>query len=299
MNVLTLIFSLLLILSYGFYASWDKQVTSQRLKTTYRGHQTAHRKLLNQYQSALYKQLRGNLEKAEPVEEDEDEESPDVPIVKKDPIKKPDPNRECAELNLWPLIQEGKSNHPLLFELALKIIRTFYPSLLQEKNIEVRLLNALLSSAKIAIQEQEANFSLEKVDLGDERLQRIYYKMLKGTKEWDLALQKGYPSLLDYMKADAAPDKICIFHAHPDLTTALFGRDVAQKLHAEIHKKEPTLLTQELIQRICSEMHQTTIDPDIFALLELGKPNHEEKRKTFIAKEADVLLRKNITIKST
>lgn len=299
MNILALIFSLLLILSYSFFVCWDKQATSSRLKNTYVGYENANRELLNQYESALYNQLRGNGERAD--RSDSEESSGEKVPGKEGRVKKFPLNRECAQLNLWPLIQEGRENHPLLFDLALKMIKTFYaPLISDEKRFEARFLTALLKSAKLAVQEQGDSFSLEKVDLNDEKLQRFYYKMLKGTKEWDLAEGIGYPSLLDYMKAEARPTKICIFHAHPDLTTALFGSEVAMKLHAEIHKKDPTLLTKELIERLCFEAGYIAMDQEIFTLLELGKPVHEEERKTFIVKDAktDVFLKKTISMKS-
>ncbi len=300
MNVLTLVFSLLLILSYTFFACWDKQTTSSRLKNTLVGREKAHRKLLNQYESALYRQIRGMGDKVDKEEKEPSSLSETPENEDEDEKKTAKLNRECAQLNLWPLIQEGRDNHPLLFELALKMIKTFYAPLIQnEKRLETRFLTALLKSAKLAVQEQGEAFSLEKIDLGDEDLQRLYYKMLKGTKEWNLAQNIGYPSLLDYMKADDQPTKICIFHAHPDLTTAFFGPEVSEKLHAEIHKKEATLLTAELIERLSFESGHIAIDPEIFTLLELGKPLHPEERKTFIATDAKtaVSIKKTISIK--
>ena len=59
MNILGLVFSLLLILSYGFYACWDKQWASSRLRTTYVGNEKITRQVLNHYQSEFYEGLRG------------------------------------------------------------------------------------------------------------------------------------------------------------------------------------------------------------------------------------------------
>lgn len=296
MNILGLVFSVLLILSYGFYACWDKQLASSRLRTTYVSHEKVNRKILNSYQSKVYDHLGSQKKTPEPHEEETDEEEVSQPAQPKS--KKPDLNRECARLNLWPLIQEGREAHPTLYELAAKMIRTFYSPLQnQKKRFEYHFLDALLAAAKAALQ-QRTPFALEKVDLNDADLQRIYYKMLKGTKQWDLSLGLGYPSLLDYVKAERSTEKICLFHAHPDLITALFNGKIAASLYAEIHQKEGPAVTKELVEKVCSEHHQISVDPELFKLLEFGKPFHEEHKKTFIAEEGEISLRKNLYLKS-
>lgn len=291
MNVLGLVFSLLLILSYGFYACWDKQWTSSKLRKTYVGNEKVFRKVLNHYQSEVYGGLRGKGERVEQKEEEISEE-------KEAKLKTPDLNRECSRLNLWPLIQEGKDNHPLLYELVAKMIRTFYTPLhSKEKRFEYHFLDALLKAARAT--QQPSPSALEKIDMDDPALQRIYYKMLKGTKEWDLAKQIGYPSLLDYAKAEPTTAKLCIFHAHPDLITVIFNPEIAAHIYKEIHQEGGPLLTQELIERICSEHHLIAVDKDLLEFLELGRPHHEQHKKSLIASdnETQVCLRKSFHLK--
>lgn len=285
MNVLGLVFSLLLILSYGFYASWNRHIASVQVRNTYVGHQKANRKLLNRYQSEIYKKFRS---KTSPSESEE------VFSEKKQTVStiKPEANRECAKINLRPLIQEGKEKHPLLYELTAKMLRTFYSPLCKQNKFEYRLLNTLLEKAKT-----QSLLPLEKLDLGE--WQTVYYKMLKGTKEWNLKDKKGYPPLLEYVKVENQEQKICIFHAHPDLITVLFNQEIAAKLYEEIHKEGAPLLTQELVERICSESHLIGINRELFLLLELGNPHHEEFKKTLFAKDSasGVSLRKSTYLK--
>jgi hypothetical protein len=54
MNVLGLVFSILLILSYGFYACWDKHTAASRLRNTYVAYQQVNRKILNSFESSVY-----------------------------------------------------------------------------------------------------------------------------------------------------------------------------------------------------------------------------------------------------
>ncbi|MGB7979035.1 MAG: hypothetical protein WCF19_07770 [Chlamydiales bacterium] len=298
MNVLGLVFSILMILSYSFYACWDKHVASSRLRNTYAAHQQASRKILNSYESEVYAKLgkkNSSTRKGRPPKE---EVEPDDSEIEGQKEKKPDPNHPCARINLWPLIHEGRAAHPQLYDLAVKLIRTFYGALSSgEKHFESRFLDLLLASAKESLEETES-FSLEKIVLIDPDFQRIYYKMLKGTKHWDLRGEIGYPPLLEYVKAEPSTDKICVFHAHPDLITVLFNEKLAWRLYGEIHRKGGPALTSALIERISAESHHISIDFKLIELLELGRPNHSGQKQTFVAEEGkgDVSLRKNIAL---
>ncbi len=287
MNLLGLVFSILLILSYGYYAIWDKHMTGIRLRNTFTSHNQAARNLINQFESEIYHGIRVPKKESSSIrgtQKSQEEE--------KVPKENPAFNRACARLNLWQLFQEGRENHPQLYELAAKLIRTFYGSMNQEKRFEYHLLDALISSAK-----KTQQFSLEKIALDDPDMQKMYYRMLKGTKIWDLLRNVGYPPLLEYVKAEPSQEKICIFHSHPDMLRVLFNPKIAEKLYSEIHKEEGPPLTRELIERLASEAHVIRIDPDFFELLTLtGYLQHEEKKKIFIASEGDVHLRKNFSL---
>ncbi|HSX27120.1 MAG TPA: hypothetical protein VLE89_08975 [Chlamydiales bacterium] len=288
MNVLGLIFSLLLILSYAFFACWEKQIGAHRLQRTYLGHQKVNRKILNHYESELYNKLGGKRKSSVST----------LSNKKKTPQKKEGPklNQECARLNLWPLIQEGREAHPLLYELTAKLLATFYKPLFEKKTrFEYYFLDQLLLLAKL---QKESPFVLEKISFPDS-LQPLYYKMLKGTKEWDLMAGVGYPSLLDYIKVDPVNEKLCLFHAHPDMLTVLFGSKAALKLHAEIHKKPHPPVTQEWIEHLCSEAHLVSLDPDLYALLKFGHLNHKLTKLTFIEKDprTHISLRKKVDFK--
>lgn len=288
MNILGLIFSLLLILAYGFTLSWDKHSASLRLKNSYIGHEKVSRRLFNRYQSELYEKIPG---KGMQVEKKGD--------VSKGKNRKPlmiELNRECAKINLLPLLQEGRAAQPLLYELSAKLIRTFYkPLFVPAKRFEYHFLDAFLKAAA-----KMNPLVLEKLDFEDPALQRLYYHMLKGTKTWSLPKKTGYPSLLDYVCASSSPHKICLFHAHPDLITVLFNEPLAYALYVEMHKKDAPLLTRELIERVAQKHHIIHIDPDLLSLLELGKPSHQEAHKTLIAedKETHLILRKNVSLQN-
>ena len=293
MNLLGLIFSLLLIVSYSYYACYDKHSSSTRLQKTYTAHQQAYRDILNQFESAWYKD-QGSLTPA--ADENKKDKQSKRREVEEEGEEIATPfNRECARLNLWPLIHEGRENHPALYHLAAKLIRTFYSSLTTEKNFETHFLNLLLASAKAACQKQTP-FALEKVVLLDPEWQPLYYKMLKGTKHWDLEQKVGYPPLLDSFKAIPSQDKICLQHANFDMLATLFNEKIAKRLLLQIHGKEKTPPTKELITRISFESNQISLDADLLTLLQYGKGHHPEEKKAFIAKEGDPSLRKTLRV---
>lgn len=282
MNFVTFVFSLLLIFTFGTLVILEKQSSNQRLRNSYLGHLGANRKLLSQQVSETYQAIRGEptakLEKTPSQKKESKEESV------------PDINPECARLNLWPLIQEGRESHPFLYQTALHMLESFYANILHVK-ADV-FLNTLIKKAKLAVQKQ--NFSLEKLTL-DPSLQLTYYKMLKGTKVWD---KEGFPSFLDVFKIDENPSKVCIHHAHPGQLNAIFGNKVGTMLYQEIHQKD-AYPDQELLERVYSQCHLISPDPDLYQWIAFGKPTHSNKGKmTFIAKDTEtkVTLRKTVYI---
>ncbi len=290
MNFITFVLSLLLVFSMGTFVMLEKQAGNRRLRNTYLGHSAANRKILSKWESEVYQSLKGDLslpkKKPDPSATPKAKKESKIPLI----------NPECARLNLWPLIQEGKEEHPFLYATALKFLDTFYGSNLFSKNPQekAQFLNDFLKKSKIAIQKNQ--FAMETLCV-DPSFQRLYYKMLKGTKEWDLPEKIGYPSLLDLIKAEEAPSKICLCHAHPGPIAALFNGKIASLLYREIHKDEPEPLTRELIEKICADCFLIAPDPDLFSLIDLSNASHPNKGKTTLVaedKETQISLRKNI-----
>ncbi len=287
MNFLTFVFSLLLIFSLGVFVSLEKQSGDRRLRSTYLGHIAANRKILSRWEGEAYKAFRGTTKSVA---------KPKTQSQNKTPQKKkvPPVNPECARLNLWPLIQEGREEHPLLYDAAIKLLDTFYgPSLFAGKpQTKALFLHDFIKKAKIAIQKNQ--FCLEKLSL-DPSFQVQYYKMLKGTKEWNLEEGLGYPSLLDMIKVEEAPSKICLNHAHPGQISALFGIKAGHLLYHEIHQDPPLSVTKDLIEQTCAKAHLIVFDPDLLSLIELEKSCHATTKKlTLIVKDGEVTIRKNI-----
>lgn len=282
MNFVTFIFSLLLLFSFGTLIVLEKQSSQQKLRTTFLGHIGANRKLLSEMISETYQSLRGqtNATVEAKGKETKQEKSHSVPDI----------NPECARLNLWPLIQDGKQNHPFLYKTAVQMIDSLYGKFLDMK--AENFLNGFLKKAKLAFEKQ--TFPLEKLSL-DPPFQLVYYKMLKGTKIWN---EEGYPSFLDVFKVDETPSQVCIHHAHPKQLNAFFGKKIGSLLYHQMHF-EKSYPSQELIEEVFAQSHLIAPDPDLYLFIQLGKPIHSSKGKmTLIAKDLDtnVLLRKTVYV---
>lgn len=290
MNTLGFVFSILLILSFGFSVCLEKQVSSQRLRSSYLGHTHANRKILVQCETEFYnslpykahqvRQQRSHLEK---------KHQQTVPPILKI-------NSKCAALNLFPLIEQDKINDSILYETAARLFKQFYGKILFEEkpHAEFHFLNAFIQAIKIATL-KEVPLILEKIQFKHPADQMLYYKMLKGTKD----STAGYPSLLEYIKIEPQPSRICLSHATPHMIAALFGPKASLQIYQAVHMPKAPPMTKEIIEKLCSEVHTLIYNAEIFDLIELSKSRHKKDlRKTVVGedRETHISLKKNVIL---
>ncbi len=283
MNFLTFIFSLLLLISFGTHLILEKQNSQKKIRNSIVGHLAAQRKILSQTEQKRYQSIPLPITGTETTPP-----TKHTPSQKKAP-ELPDTNPECAKINLFPLIQEGREIEPFLYEITTKIIKTMYgPHLFKEHpKEEIPFLTAFLQISKKAIEKKES-FALEKLFFNNPKWQRIYYRMLKGSKQ--------FPSLLDVIKASEIPSKICLSHAHPFQLQLLFGPKIGTRLFQEIHEDPPTPLTKELITQLYTENHALTPEISVLNSIEYSSAHAHKDKKTYIAKDnaTNITLKKNV-----
>ena len=294
MNILALVFSILMILSFGFYTAMEKDHLLRRIDKTFLGQSHAARKLLYKYENESFNAI--SLTKK--VKKDTTTEKPkQKSAAKKPPKKAPEINPECARLNLWPLVEEGREEHQLLYEQLASLLRLFYKEHLfthfsDKTGLEHYFLSTWIKSIKALDSEQPP--VLEKIALTDPSLQMLYYKMLKGAKG-------RYPSLLDLVKiSPITKEKICLHHANLDLLTLFFG-DAAQAVYNELHG-DHIIVTEEMIEEACRKGRYTTLDKELFTLLELSRSSHKKSlEKTLVGEDASthISLRKKVYLRKS
>lgn len=240
MNVLPFVIAILMVLSYSAASLLQKHRASAHAQKAYLGLQRAERSFLQLAEQRKFKELPGDLVKIER----ETHPQPPKPRI----AALPATNSACARLNLFPLALEGRERHPVLYEVAAKLLRTYYQNTLLRQGEEYKLLDVLLSAAKKRL-EKQSTIPLETIELGDARLQRLYYLALKGTKRADVVSSKGYPPLLEAIKITNINTHVCLHHAHPNMLAGLFEPQIALELFRELHAEHGASIGLEGFQR--------------------------------------------------
>ena len=157
MNALGFVFSILMILSFGFSICVGKQLSDQRLRLTYRGHSHANRLILAQCERALYRSLPQKPSPSKPKK---------AVASQKKSMKTPNPkiNPKCAQINLAPLLEKGREDEPLLYDTTAKLLKLFYGKALFENkpHAEFHFLKVFVEAMK-ATKAKQKFFALEKV----------------------------------------------------------------------------------------------------------------------------------------
>lgn len=285
MNVIPFVITILTVLTYGMSLTYQNKINSMRNQIAYNQYRNAELKILKKSQKMQFKHLPGKKVLVENEKKTKNKTKLSSTL-----------NQECAKFNLFPLIDEGKETHPALFETVLKFLRLFYAEKVfaHEKNLDQKILEALLKAAKLALKENK-KLDLETLSLNDPSLQLIYYKLLKGTKN-------GYPPLSDFLKIEKEPSKICIYHANHDLLAIFFGEKTASQIEQILQNEKATTLSLDAIFQVASDATLRFKDPKVFDLIDFTNPKHAENPWQTIVAEDDTSkssARKNIYFKKS
>jgi len=289
MNILPFVFSILLVLSFSAAALFQKHFSSRRSHTAFLGLRQAELSILRQSEEKQFQELPGI-----PIELPK-KTKPSNPTQKSDPAPWPVVNPVCSRLNLYPLIIDGRTLHPALYDLAANTLRLFYHDQFgSEKRMEYRLLDALLAGAKKELPHMGADLPLETIPLSSPSLQLLYYKLLKGTKHSNLFSAQGYPSLIDFFKIEQAVGKICLFHAHPHMLTSFFGLKSSPHLYQLLHQEKfKAGIELEALLLLANDPHLAFTQAPTWDLLDLTHTRHNKLPETLVAEDepTGILLR--------
>jgi hypothetical protein len=147
------------------------------------------------------------------------------------------PPLENSKFNLTPLIDyEGEFKLHPLFEPLAELLRLLYRTKIFDQGshsdkIEYRLLEAIIIKAR----KHPKIKDLAELFPDDPLLCNIYYKILKGTNQYNR--EEGIPPLGDFVALDKDTHAISLSFASPLLLEALFGSEVASHILHEERKK--------------------------------------------------------------
>lgn len=136
--------------------------------------------------------------------------------------------RKGAQLNLYSLIQEEEvKNHPF-YAITARLLCLLYPTILPDNQSACVLLDALFAKAKTL---KDPNFN--ELMPEDPLLREKYYKMLKGTNQYDIEQKKGIPPLTDFLMLCKTKEACCyLCSAHFFVLQAIFGETFAHTIIA-------------------------------------------------------------------
>ncbi|MBI2742286.1 MAG: hypothetical protein HYX48_00010 [Chlamydiales bacterium] len=256
MNILILVGSFLLILSFGA-ATLVKHGTSSLLKQTYfTSSMNVEKRVHNAAQKKQFLAKASKTKKKEnSTETSKSEKKESKPKIFKRDRENPS---ELSKLNLSPLfVSPAPSTHSEHYEIAAKLLRNIYVGTSIEKaaaaasiaDFEYKILDALIELGR----SQKETLSFEKLIPEERSLRELYIKMIKGTKHYSVDEKKGYPPLEDFFLLDngkkSKPILFCF--ASTPLLRSVFGESVLQTiLEQEKEKGEkgvsPPLKKEEL-----------------------------------------------------
>ncbi len=252
MKTLLLTITVLMLLSIFTYSSLKRFMDGQAIQIGYLKQVQLLRDHQNEAERLRYEWERDNRKRARPVKD----------IAKEGGEERPKQEEAFAgqqrkRVNLATAGDKGKLNFGVIlkgnpdepfYAIAAALIRRLYAdeAFFEEvPNAEYRILNTLIDKEALASSGSTEGFEgpISKVEelgsiyLDDPQLHRVFYKMLKGTRQTG----KGYPSLLDYVVIDKSR-KIRFHYASLKMLQAVFQDDA---LVDDLLRKRAEVTAQE------------------------------------------------------
>lgn len=294
MNILTVVSTLLLIFSITAGTIFEKTIQSEKIETSYITHMSGNRKLLNQIEVKKF-------QKIEPLEKKEKKQTAEKTSAK----QKKRPPLSCGKINIYPLLIEGKENHPFLYKTLGKLIYNQYCHahffyINKEKALEYQYIDALIKAAKLQ-QKQLGTIHIEKLDLMSVKLQTMHYFVLKGTQNFRMQ-KNGFPSLFEFISCNQTnkKHKICLYHAQKEILESLFNKEVSKSLTKHFDNAEASPLSKEALESILQNArYPDGISNELLDMLELQHSSKKSEEKiesfySFLDETKHILIQKRL-----
>jgi hypothetical protein len=307
MNILLLVSSFLLIFAMISASVLKNALFLEREKKSSYGYMHATAMLQNKYEMYKYKAYHDTAKKKEQASDKASNEirKPQATFLSHRKEKKPP---LAGKLNLAPLLENPKEcRSSLLYEATARLLYNLYHHTCfwaqsNQKGLEYALLDAILQTSVHV----EDLHSLSQLFPEETKMQPIFYKMLKGTGDYNLKLAHGYPPLSDFLVIDFQEKKAVHFcYASCPVLQAIFpGEIVSQILSIEKKKWEKDYkrhtVTKEELQAILmansSELKGKSFQ-DFDAFLNFSKK--KIKLETLSYKDADSSVSVSLSLPSS
>ena len=231
MNILSFVSAMILLLSLAIFASFEQSRVARINLISQQGYCDASRNVSNLYEAFLFKSLGGKstVQRKSGLGGVKKGEEPKAPKI----------NQACARLNIWPLLHTKKGGEKLLHDGLISLLHNLYD--FDSPRSAERFLEEWVEGLKRSLEVYPYAIPLEKVAFQSQARRELYYKMLTGN---------GCPSLLELVKAESSPSKVCPAHAAATLLVGIMGVQKAQQFRRG--KGEAGVWRDLFLGRCCS-----------------------------------------------
>jgi hypothetical protein len=288
MNIVPFIIGLLMIFAIITNTLLNKKVSDDIVSKSISGYMKASRKALNASEDFYFNNLKAkpSLKEQKYKKLNDQEQEPKTREI----------NIENAKINIYQLAID-KENQIQLYDIIASLIKTLYcKKKFYTPNLEKNLLNNVIYALENQIKKNKKT-NLASLILKDFSLQKIYYKILKGTKFYDFDENIGTASLLDFIKIENSNEKIPMKDASKELLTALFNKKIVTEIMLLQKENPPKNITEENIITICQK-HHFLIDKKILDFFDFSNSLIKVKEKIIVGldKDTNIKVKRKITI---
>lgn len=229
MNILPLIFAFLLIFSFFAFNFLKEGKSSFLAESVLDSYNRVESNLQNRAARKTYTKLKGETIQSKTINASRNQQTNNLVSY-----RTLFPLLETSKFNLAPLIKDGGEFklHPLYQPLANLLHILYGENLCKTEDMEYRVLDALLPNAR----KNPDMESLAELVLDDPLIQKIYYKMLKGTNQYQVG-KEGIPPLEDFITVRKENSAIFFSFASPGVLEALLGEEITSRILLEEEKK--------------------------------------------------------------
>lgn len=211
----------MLLFAMGAYTLLQQSIATRQMERHFEGAQRLHFRKIAEGDRALYKASKAVKKGGK--------EGPKRVAKKGGTFESPRTQfnlPENAKLNISPLFSKDKPD-PLLRKVTLSLLdRLYEPTAAYRKGFEEELLDAMI----------KAGIENPKIDSFADLFSKLegdfssYYKFLKGTQNYTLFTNIGYPAIGDFLTLQTERKPILLASASKPLLIALFGDRFANEL---------------------------------------------------------------------
>ncbi len=224
MNILPLVIAFLTIFACITVSFLREAKSFSLIETTIHGYNRTDRAVSNAIVRKSYRKIK--------VETNPKKETEPKKVLKQNyhSMREFYPPLESSKFHLGPLLKaEGDLKQHPLYEPLAQLFRLLYGKCLfknQDKSekLEYHLIEEIVKNAK----KMPNSENLAELYPEDPHLQKIYYKMLKGTNNYTQDV--GIPPLEHFVSLEKSEKAVVLGFASPLLLEALFGKEVASEI---------------------------------------------------------------------